>query len=414
VRPLALVIAVAAIAAAGCGDNLAATAHVRVTREDTEGGPGVPVPGARIAVTGAAGVALYTTDADGEAALAIAEPATVIVARDDGAVRRLYVIDGVAADQRVELGARPAPAGSEAGLLTVHFVPYPGGPWLYDSDFYPCSNGGTSAGADAIEIDTFTGCAPDARTLTVAAEDPGTLAPVAFAAVPEVAAVPGERTAGAWEPGVDYRVDVTGAPAIATEAYTELAFAGAWRVVIASGPLADGAGSAVRRDATLAGPARATTRIATSGSAPQYLATPDAALPALAVDAGALLPFIADVAFDAPGRALAWREAVPGAAPAIVTALFTYADPVSGDTYEWTLYAPASTPGRLAIPAIPDELTTHDLGAGPIGLRDLWLVGVDGASYADLLEDLDLDRTLLDGDGYRPAQRSLASGGEVL
>jgi hypothetical protein len=414
VRSVALVVAVGAVAA--CGDNLAPTAHVRVTREDTEAGPGLPVAGARIAVTDAAGVALYETDAEGRAAMAIVEAGTVVVARDDGVVRRLYVIDAVAPDQRVELGARPAETGSRPGLLTVRYAPYPGGPWLYDSDFYPCSNGGTGAGADAIEIDTFAGCAADARTLTVVAEDPGTLAAIAFAAVPDVAAAPGERTAGAWETGIDYRVDVAGAPTIAAEAYTELAFDGAWRVVIASGPIAGGAGTATRRDATLPGRARATTRIATTDSAPQFVATPDVALPAVAVDAGggALLPFITDVAYDAAGRALVWREVVSGATPAIVTALFTYVDPASGLTYEWTLYAPGTASGRLALPAIPDELTAYDLGPPPIGLRDLWLVGVDGARYGDLVEELDLDRALLDGDGYRPDARSVTSGGEVL
>ena len=413
-RSVALVVA-GALAGAACGDNLAPTAHVRVTREDTEPGPGTPVAGARIAVTDAAGVALYATDADGRAALTIVEAATVVVARDDGAVRRLYVIDEVAPDQRLELGARPAETGSAAGILTVHHAPYPGGPWVYGSDFYPCSNGGTSTGADLIEIDTFVGCAPGARTLTVDAEDPATLEAVAFAAVADVAAAPGERTAGAWEPGTDYRVDVAGVPALASEAYTELAFDAAWRVVIASGPLTGGAGTATRRDATLVGPARATTRIATADSAPQYLATPDVALPALAVDgSGRLLPFLTDVAYDATGRALTWREVVPGAPPAIVTALFTYTDAASGLTYEWSIYAPATTPGRLAIPAIPDELTTYDLGPPPIGLRDLWLVGVDGAGYEDVVVDLDLDRRLLDGDGYRPDTPSVTSGGEVL
>ena len=50
----------------------------------------------------------------------------------------------------------------------------------------------------------------------------------------------------------------------------------------------------------------------------------------------------------------------------------------------------------------------------PVSLRQLWLVTVDGASYDDLLADIDLDLPLLGNAAFHADAASRLSGGDLF
>lgn len=403
--------------AGGCGDG-GPRVRVHLTTEDYEAAPGSPVEGAQVAFVVDGGTPdVATTGGDGVAELAVADGATgtVMVLRTDRARPELYVATGVGADARVEFGARALdPPTSEVGIQTVTFPLYPGGPWSYDSDFVPCTDGGMILSPGTLTVETEAGCAMGPRTMYLTAYQE-VASPQAFAAVDDVVAVPGTLTAGGWEPGTDYGITITGLPPTVSTAYTELAYPTSWRLVIINTAIAGGTGTGTRREATMTGTPSMRTQVRFADlSMPIELYRPTFT-PGDTLDAAAaaLPPAITVQGYDPATRALTWTETA-GAPPSLVVATFEFLDPVTHMDVDWTVYAPTAG-GRLVMPEIPDAITDYDLRpTDGIVLRQLWLVTVDGDSYADLLETVDLDLPRFGGDVFLPDRTWRLSGGNAV
>lgn len=411
------------------------TATVRVSQEDFDPEPGLPIEGARIAVIPPGGGApeLHMTDATGVATFELRPGSDLWVGRDPVGVPaavpglpsydgRLYYLEKIDPGADITLGA-PAHGGvaGTSGTLTINYTPYMvGSPGAYDSLLADCTDYGDNTVPGTINFAVYDyattggGCGGGAaRELVIAANDLTTGAPAAWLTVPGVATVPGtiDATAGTWDDvGTTYTIDHSNDPAEVTYAYSYFRSAGSWHGFSTAGSIAT-TGSYSITDATLPLPMVIATELYNAAGLPQWVVDPvTTAETSHAVDGATLLPYIASPGFDPATRTIRWSTATPGSAvPHVVTAAFSYYDSVSATQFRWTIYAPGDV-AELVIPDVPDAVTDHDLQPTDIVYPDVWLIDVAGSDYADLLTDLDLHRNN-PASGYRLGSRVLASGG---
>jgi hypothetical protein len=406
------------------------TITVRVLQEDNETTPGEPLANAEVAVVPPTGpTVVWTTDTSGTAVVGFEPGSTLWIAHlgmfppTGGPTGHLYLFHDVAPGDTVVVGAaaRPAAASTD-GILSVSYNRLADPNLTYDWDHFwsPCIDYGTEVAPGQIDFLTMAGCDAPSRDLVITAFDVNFTA-VAWLRVPGVAAIAGtvDGTAAAWQTvGRSYDVGITGAPADAVFARTVFASPSSWHQVETTIELTTGT-TGTSTNVDLPGAALLVTKLDTQISYPtQVIAEPVPAIPTpYMIDGGELLAFPTNDGWDAATRTMRWTPSTPATslAPQLVTASFNYYDDVSNSQYRWTIYASGSR-SELVVPDVPDEMIAHDVAAGVLVYPDLWTVHVAGATYADLLTDVDLARiALTDGDAsdlrYRPTTRVLAAGG---
>lgn len=393
------------------GPAIAATIHI--TREYPPGSPSVD---ARVAVVEAGlPTVVYTVDASGTVVVPLQPHAQVWVhADDDIFAKRIFLIEDVSPGDVLNLGAPPITTPTNVGSVTIHYTPLPGS-YVFTAGYYnrPLCGAGdvVSPSADTFTVSWESGCEVHSGELVITALDSSTFVPHAFLYVPDVSSgSPGaiDATGLSWDTTPDtYTETFTGLAGVEQAWLRVVSDASWWNVVGGVVDVSGGSGSDSFVAPSILTPAVVMYDLEGPAATPtsQYGDDPAPTLPGeLGVDGATLLPMITS-SYSVADQTFHWSTIAPGGvAPQLVTAQIS-------DTagHLLRIYAPA-TVTSIAIPDVPDELTTDD-GAWTDANRNLYLVYAEGSTYRDLLTDIDHHRSHINEVPYRPSQRNRWSGG---